>query len=282
MKRRQFITLLGGAAAWPLAAHGQQPTMPVIGFLNGGFAESYAQHVAAFHQGLRQSGYVEGQNIAIEYRWANGRFEDLQPLAADLVNRQVAVIATSGSGAALAAKGLTATIPVVFNVTDPVGIGLVKNLARPGANATGIDVVAGELGPKRLGLLRELVPTATSVGLLVNANSPVAGLQTRQMKEAAQALGMRVEAVQATGQDTFEAAFASLVQRRTQMLVVAADPFFNNRREQLVALAARYRIPAIYEWREFVEIGGLMSYGADLKEAYRQIGYAARSCCRRR
>ncbi|MFL4970090.1 MAG: ABC transporter substrate-binding protein [Xanthobacteraceae bacterium] len=274
MKRRQFIALLGGAAAWPLAGRAQQ-AMPVIGFLNGGFYESYAQQVAAFRQGLNEIGYVDGQNVAIDYRWANGRIDDLRPLAIELVERQVAVIVTSGGAAALAAKAATTTIPIVFNVTDPVVLGLAKSLSRPGANATGVNVLAGDLGPKRLGLLREVVPAAQLIAFLVNPNSPISALQIAQMESAAQAIGMQFLSFKAAGQDEFEGAFASLAQQRADVLVVGADPFFNTRRERLVALAARHAIPAIYEWREFVEAGGLMSYGASLKDAYRQIGLYA-------
>jgi putative ABC transport system substrate-binding protein len=276
MRRREFITLLGGAAAWPLAARAQQ-TLPVVGFLNGGFSDSFTQQVAAFRQGLNESGYVDGETVAIEFRWANGRAEDLLPLANELVNRRVAVIATSGSAAALAARAATVTIPIIFNVTDPVRLGLVKSLNRPEGNATGVDVLAGELGPKRLGLLRELVPRMGSIALLVNASSPISTLQTSMMKDAARTVGVQLKTFEATSQNDLEATFARLVEQRPDVLVVAADPFFNNRRHELVALAARHSIPAIYEWREFVEAGGLMSYGASLKDAYRQIGlYAGR------
>jgi len=274
--RREFIRLLGGAAAtWPVVARAQQ--LPVVGFLNGGFLDSYTQQVAAFRQGLNESGYVDGETVTIEFRWANGRAEDLLPLANELVDHRVAVIVTSGGAAALAAKTATATIPIIFNVTDPSRLGLVKSLNRPEGNATGIDVLAGQLGPKRLGLLRELVPRMGSIALLVNATSPVSSLQTSMMEEAAQTVGVQLRTFQATGQTDFEATFARLVEQRPDVLVVAADPFFNNRRHELVALAARHSIPAIYEWREFVEAGGLMSYGASLKDAYRQIGlYAGR------
>jgi putative ABC transport system substrate-binding protein len=275
MRRREFITLFGSAAvALPAAVSAQQP-LPVVGFLNGGFSDVFVRQVAAFHQGLREIGYVDGQNVAIEYRWANGRIEDLPGLAMDLVKRQVSVIVTSGSATALAAKTATETIPIIFNVTDPVRLGLVNSLARPGANATGVDVVVGELGPKRLGLLRELMPAANSIGLLVNPNSPSSGIQISQMEEATQALRMRLQSFKAAGEDEFDAVFSRLVQQHIDVLVVAADPFFNNLRNQLVALAARHAIPATYEWREFVEAGGLMSYGPSLKDAYRQIGLYA-------
>jgi putative ABC transport system substrate-binding protein len=277
VRRRDFITLLGGAAAaWPLTARAQQP-LPVVGFLNGGFSDSFTQQVAAFRQGLNESGYVDGETVAIEFRWANGRAEDLLPLANELVNLRVAVIVTSGSPAALAAKAATVMIPIIFNVTDPIRLGLVKSLNRPEGNATGVDVLAGELEPKRLGLLRDLVPRMASIAFLVNASSPISALQTSLMEDAAQKFGVHLKTFKATSQNDLEATFARLVEQRPDVLVVAADPFFNNRRHELVALAARHSIPAIYEWREFVEAGGLMSYGASLKDAYRQIGlYAGR------
>lgn len=276
MKRRAFITLLTGAAAWPLVARGQQP-LPVVGFLNSGFSDSFTQQVAAFRQGLNESGYVDGGTVAIEFRWANGRAEELLPLATDLVNRRVAVIVTSGSPAALAAKAATVAIPIIFNVTDPIRLGLVKSLNRPDGNATGVDVLAGELEPKRLGLLRDLVPRMASIAFLVNATSPISTLQISMMEDATQRVGVHLKTFQATSEGDLEATFVRLVEQRPDVLVVAADPFFNNRRHELVALAARHSIPAIYEWREFVEAGGLMSYGASLRDAYRQIGlYAGR------
>jgi len=248
-----------------------------VGFLNGGSSDSYKQEVAGFRQGLNESGYVDGETVVVDFRWANGRAEALLPLAKELVKRRVAAIVTSGSAAALAAKSATATIPIIFNVTNPVHLGLVTSLNRPEGNATGVDILAGQLEPKRLGLLRELVPRMGSVALLVNPTSPVSALQTSLMEDTAQTVGVQLKTFRATGPDDFDAAFTSLVQQRPDGLVVAADPFFTNRRHQLVALAARHLIPAIYEWREFVEAGGLMSYGASLKDAYRQIGlYAGR------
>jgi putative tryptophan/tyrosine transport system substrate-binding protein len=277
MRRREFITLLGSATvAWPLAARAQQP-LPVVGFLNAGSPDSYARQVAAFRQGLNEIGYVDGENVVIEFRWANGRAEDLQPLASELVKRRAAVIVTSASTTAVAAKAVTGTIPLIFNVTDPIRLGLVKSLNHPEGNATGVNVLAGELGPKRLGLLRELVPKMASIAFLVNATSPVSTLQTSLMEDAARIVGVQLKTFQATARDDLEAAFARLVAQGPDGLIVAADPFFNNRRDEIVALAARHSIPAVYEWREFVEAGGLMSYGASLKEAYRQIGlYAGR------
>jgi putative tryptophan/tyrosine transport system substrate-binding protein len=278
MRRRKFITLLGGAVVvWPLAACAQQSAMPVVGFLNGGSPDSYAHLVSAFRQGLNEAGYVEGQNVAIEYRWAKGQFEHLPALAVDLVNRQVAVIVTSGGLAALAAKSATATIPIVFNATDPVSLGLVASLSRPGTNATGVNVLAAELGPKRLGLLRELVPNATTIAFLVNPNNPISTLQIRDVEVAARTLGLQLQTFNAASQDELDTAFTAIVERQANALVVAAEPAFSDRRDQLVALAARHAIPAVYEWREFPAADGLMSYGASLKDAYRQIGiYAGR------
>jgi len=277
MRRREFITLLGSATvAWPLAARAQQP-LPIVGFLNAGSPNSYARQVAAFRQGLNEIGYVDGENVVIEFRWANGRVEDLQPLASELVKRRAAVIVTSASTTAVAAKAVIGTIPLIFNVTDPIRLGLVKSLNHPEGNATGVNVLAGELGPKRLGLLRELVPKMASIAFRVNATSPASSLQTSLMEDAARIVGVQLKTFQTTARDDLEAAFARLVTQGPDGLIVAADPFFTNRRDEIVALAARHSIPSVYEWREFVEAGGLMSYGASLKEAYRQIGlYAGR------
>lgn len=278
MRRREFIAALGSAAAaWPLAAGAQHLLLPVVGFLNAGSSDSYSRQVAAFRQGLNESGYVDGETVTIDFRWANGRAEDLLPLASELVKRRVAVIVTSGTPAALAAKAATVTTPIIFNVTDPIRLGLVNSFNRPEGNATGVDILAGQLGPKRLGLLRELVPRMRWIAFLVNPANPASTPQTRRMEDAAQTVGVQLKTFQASGQDDFEAVFARLVEQRPDGLVVAADPFFNNLRHELVALAARHSIPAIYEWREYVEAGGLMSYGASLKDAYRQIGlYAGR------
>src|SRR5262245_10470303 len=275
MRRREFTTFVGSfAVGWPFAALAQQP-LPVVGFLNGGFSDSYAAQVVGFRQGLSESGYADGETVTIDFRWANGRTENLLPLANELVKRRVALIVTSGSAAALAAKSMTATIPIIFNVTDPMRLGLVKSLNRPEGNATGLEVLGGELEQKRFGLLRELVPRMELMALLVNVTSPVSSLQTSRMEDAAQKVGVKLKTFQATSQGDLEAAFANLVQQRPDGLVVAADPFFTTRRHEIVALAARHSIPAIYEWREFVEAGGLMSYGANLKDAYRQIGVYA-------
>src|SRR5262245_1421249 len=278
MRRREFIAIIGCAAAvWSSKVHGQQPTMPVVRFVNGVSPCSYAHHVAALRQGLSDAGYIEGQNVAIEYRWAKGEFGLLPALATDLVNHRVAVLVTSGSLAAQAAKSATGTIPIVFNVTDPVGQGLAASLSRPGGNATGVNVLAGDLGPKRLELLREIVPKAASVTILVNPSSPVATLQLKLLQEAARAVGLQLQTLRASRQDEFDAVFAEYLQRRTDVMVVAPDPIFNDRRDRLVALAAKHAVPTIYEWREFVDAGGLMSYGASLKDTYRQLGiYAGR------
>jgi ABC-type uncharacterized transport system substrate-binding protein len=279
MRRRDFVPLLGGTAAAlaaPRLIRAQQP-MPIVGFLNAGSPDSYARQVAAFRQGLNEIGYVDGENVVIEFRWANGRAEDLQPLASELVKRRAAVIVTTASTTAVAAKAVTGTIPLIFNATDPIRLGLVKSLNHPEGNATGVNFLAGELGPKRLGLLRELVPKMASIAFLVNATSPMSTLQTSLMEDAARIVGVQLMTFQAIARGDLEAAFARLVAQGPDALIVAADPFFTNRRDEIVALAALHSIPAVYEWREFVEAGGLMSYGASLKEAYRQIGlYAGR------
>jgi putative ABC transport system substrate-binding protein len=278
VKRREFITLLGGAAAaWPLTARAQQPTMPVIGFLNPTSSGSFAHLLAAFRQGLGEGGYVAGQNVAIEYNWGEGQPDRLAALAADLVRRQVAVIVATG-GAVVAARAATATIPIVFTIgVDPVREGLIASLNRPGGNVTGVSFFTVTLGPKRLELLREVVPTASVIGLLVNPNLPYFEVGVREVDGASRAMGMQVHVLKATSEQDFSAAFAALSQRGIGALVIGGDPLFNSRRDQLVALAARHAIPAIYEWREFAEGGGLMSYGTNIIDAYRLVGvYAAR------
>ena len=280
MQRREFITLLGGAAAWPIAASAQQPALPVIGFLGSASPELYAIRLRAFHQGLKEAGYVEGQNVAIEYRWAEGQNNRLPVLAAELVHRQVDVIAAGGgTPSAVAAKAATATIPIVFAVaTDPVKIGLVASLNRPGGNLTGITNLNVEVGPKRLELLRELIPTATDIALLVNPTSPsISEPYSRTLKAAASTLGLQLHVLQASTEQDFDRVFAALVQLRAGALVISTDTFFNARSEQLAALTLRHAVPAIAQYRPFVAAGGLMSYGSDETEYYRQVGiYAGR------
>ena len=273
MKRRNFITLLGGAAAWPLTARAQQPAMPVIGFLNAASPDTNADRLRRFHQGLKDTGYVEGENVAIEYRWAQGQLDRLPALAAELVRRQVAVIAAFGDIAAVAAKTATTAIPIVFGVSEnPVKAGLVASLNRPGSNATGINFLGAELGSKQLGLLHELVPAAVRVGLLVNPRVPQTETVTRDVAAAASAIGLQIDVVEASESREIEAAFRTLVRNRADALVIGADPFFASRRLQLATLATRHAIPAIFNIREYAEAGGLMSYGTSLIETYRQVG----------
>jgi putative ABC transport system substrate-binding protein len=278
LKRREFITLLGGAAAaWPLAAHTQQPAMPVIGYLGSG--EATPSVAAMFRRGLSETGYVEGGNVAIEFRFAEGQYDRLPALAADLVRRQVSVLVTSGSvHTTLAAKEATATIPIVFgHGSDPVRFGLVASLNRPGGNVTGISFLSTELESKRLGLLHELVPRATAIAVLVNPANANAENQSKELKEAGSTLALPLHFVNASSEREFDAAFAAIVQTRAGALLVASDPFYFNRRQQLIALAARHSIPAIYDFRAYAEAGGLASYGTHLADAYRQIGiYAGR------
>jgi len=275
MKRREFLTLLGGAAAWPLTARAQQPTMPVIGFLNAASPAEWTRFLTAFRAGLRESGFTEGQNVAIEFRWAEGRYDRLPGLAADLVNRRVTVlVATGGTTSAVAAKAATTTIPTVFSTGgDPVEEGLVASISRPGGNRTGVSLLTTALAPKRLEILREVVPKASVIGVLLNPNSAGAQPQLEDVEKAAWAIDQQVSILHASGERDFETAFATMVQMRIGALIVGADPFFSSKRDQLVALAARDRIPAIYEWREFAEAGGLMSYGSDLADGYRQVGF---------
>ncbi len=273
MKRREFITLLGGAVAWPLAARGQQPAMPVIGFMNDGTPEDQARSLAAFQQGVSESGYIEGQNVTIEYRWAEGHYDRLPGLAADLVRRQVTVIAATTTPAALAAKAATAVIPIVFETAgDPVTLGLVARLNRPEGNVTGVTQLSSELVSKRLGLMHDLIPTATIIGLLVDPKDPRADTQTRDMQEAAHALGLQIHILNARTEAEIDTAFAILAQLRAGALIVGTGELFNSRREQLVALAARQGVPAIFQYREYVAAGGLMSYGASRTDPYRLAG----------
>jgi putative ABC transport system substrate-binding protein len=276
MKRRQFITLLGGATvAWPLAARAQQPALPVIEFLYGGSADADARYAAAFRNGLNELGYVDGQNVTVEYHWLEGQYDRLPVLVADLVRRKVAVIATPGfTSGAVAAKAATATIPIVFGASeDPVQRGLVASLARPGGNATGINFFSSELIAKRLRLLHDLVPKAVRIAVLVNpANARTAESTLREVQEAAPAIGLQIQIFNATTIGEIDAAFASLARERPDALFVAPDSFFLSRRGQFATLAARDRIPAAYTIREYVAAGGLMSYGTDLADSFRQVG----------
>jgi putative ABC transport system substrate-binding protein len=279
IQRREFIALLGGAAAWPLAVGAQQAATPVIGFLSIVSPGPFAHIVAGLRRGLQDEGFVEGRNVAVEYRWAEGRYDRLPELAADLVRRQVAVIVTSGGdNPSLAAKAATATIPIVFNVgSDPVKVGLVASLARPGGNATGVNLFTSELAEKRFGLLNDAIPAAASFAVLANPNFPPAMDNARESEAVGRRLGKEVVIFHAGSEGEIDSAFARMAQSLPGALLVAGDPLFNGRREQIVALAARHAIPAIYEWREFVEAGGLMSYGTNLVEAYRLQGvYAGR------
>ena len=280
MRRREFMKLLGGAvAAWPLTARGQQPAMPVVGFLNIASFRPFAGFVAAFHRGLNAGGYVEGRNVTIEYRWAEGDFDRLGEQAADLVRRHVAVIvATGGTTTALVAKNATETIPVLFiSGANPVDEGLVTSFSRPEGNATGVSVYTKELVGKRLQLLRELLPRDAMVALLGNPTGVVYKLETKDLEQAANAAGLQLLVLEVTAESGFEAAFASTLQERASGLFVSADAFFTSKRDQIIEFAARHRLPAAYPWREYALAGGLMSYGASIPDAYRLIGdYAAR------
>jgi putative tryptophan/tyrosine transport system substrate-binding protein len=276
MKRRTFITLFGGSAvAWPLAARAQQPAMPVIGYLESRSPDTQADRLRAFRQGLKDTGYVEGENVRIEYRWAENQLDRLPMLAAELVRQRVNVIATTGGApVALAAKAETTTIPIVFGVSeDPVPFGLVASHNRPGGNATGVNFLVTELGSKQLGLLHELVPAAARVGLLVNPK--FAGGTERAMRDvtgAASAIGLQIDVVQASDSREIESVFGTLVHNKADALLVGPDAFLVSRRLQLAILAARHALPAVYNVREYVEAGGLMSYGTNVRDAYRQIG----------
>jgi putative tryptophan/tyrosine transport system substrate-binding protein len=274
MKRRAFITLIGGAAAaWPRAARAQQQGLPVVGFLGSSSAEEWVPFVAAFKRGLKETGYVEGDSVSVEYRWANGQYGRLPGLAADLVRREVAVIFAAGSAApALAAKAATATTPIVFaNGADPIQFGLVASLNRPGGNVTGVNFLVADLGEKELGLIHELAPNV-GVAVMINPNNPNAESISRIASNAARSRVLPLQVLKAGNTEEIDTAFAKLVEQQLGALLVAADAFFLGRRNQFVALAARYRIPAIYYMREFVTGGGLMSYGTNISDAYRRAG----------
>jgi putative tryptophan/tyrosine transport system substrate-binding protein len=275
MKRRAFISLIGSAAVmWPHGAHAQQPALPVVGFLSARSPEE-SQHLnEAFARGLKEGGFVEGQNVAIEFRWARGDYGRLPALAADLVQQRVAVItAVGGEPSAVAAKAATSTIPIVFGIGgDPVRVGLVESFNRPGGNVTGVTVLSNMMEPKRLGLLRELAPGAELVGVLVNPNSPGAARHAPDIEEAARRIGQRIVIAKAGTDDELEAAFVSLLRERVGALLVAADAYFDTRRDRIVAFAARQRLPAIYQFREYAVAGGVLSYGVSITEGYRQYG----------
>jgi putative ABC transport system substrate-binding protein len=274
MKRREFITLLGGAAAWPLAARAQQPAMTVVGFLNARSPIDTAHLVAAFRRGLAENGYVEGQSVTIDYRWASGQPDRLPAMAMELVDRPVVVLAaTGGENSAMAAKAATSTIPIVFAVgSDPIKLGLVASYNRPGGNVTGINILTTTLEAKRLGLLHELVPQAATVGVLLNPNWPPSANQLRDVQDAARVVGLQINVLRASTDQEIDAAFETVAQQRIAALAVTGNPFYDTRREKLVALAARHAVPVIYQFREFTAAGGLMSYGIDLPDAYRQVG----------
>ncbi len=272
MRRREFVSLLGGATVWPLASRAQQPTMPVIGFLNAASREAYVPYVAGFRRGLKETGYVEGQNVAIEYRWAEGQYDRLPAMAAELIRRQVAVI-VANTPAWAAVKAATTTIPIVF-VTggDPIDSGLVASLSRPGGNLTGVTNLNADLGPKRLEVLHELVPTMTTMALLVNPTNPLAGTISRDLQAAARPLGLQLHVLRASTERDFDTVFTTLARLRAGGLVTSTDPFFNTRSQQLAALALRHAVLTIYHNREFVAAGGLMSYGGSTTDSYKQVG----------
>jgi putative ABC transport system substrate-binding protein len=274
LRRREFITLLSAAGAWPLAARAQQAVMPVIGYLSGQSSVAFPTWLAAFRDGLNSAGYVEGRNVAIEYRWAEGQYDRLPALAADLARRQVTVITATGvTAAAVAAKSATTVIPIVFSTGgDPVKLGLVASLNRPGGNITGISFLSNTMAAKRLELLRELLPRATTIGLLFNPENPNAVTETADVRAAADALGLKMHIEEARSERDIDAAFAAFVQARVDALFIAGDPFLTSRRVQLVILAARHGLPTCHDVRANVEAGGLISYGASISDMYRQVG----------
>lgn len=278
MRRREFVTLLGGAAAWPLAARAQQ-SLPVVGFLNAASAAPFAHLVTAFRKGLGDAGFIDGRNVTIELRWAEGQYERLNAFAAEMVSRPVSVmVATGGDPAIQAARAATSTIPIVFAIgSDPVALGYVASLNRPGGNVTGVMQLTAMLSAKRIGLLRDLIPDANRIAVLVNPNFPATFPLLKDAEEAASRMGVSIVVLKAGSESDFEPAFAQLAASGAGSLMVGADPFFNSRRNQITAMAARHKVPAIYEFREFAAAGGLMSYGTSLSDSYQQVGnYAAR------
>jgi ABC-type uncharacterized transport system substrate-binding protein len=279
MQRREFITLLGGAAVWPMAAQAQQPAMPVVGFLNGASPNELASRVAAFRDGLREKGYVEGQSVAIEHRWGLGQYERLPDMAADLARHRVAVIAaTGGLPSVRAAKAATSEIPIVFTMGgDPVAFGLVASLNRPGGNVTGVTLISGEIASKRIALLRDLLPGVRRLGVLMNSTTPASEAEAAVAERAAQRLGWQVKVLTVDKGSDFDAAFQPLARERVDALVVTTDPIFESQRDRIVTLAAQHAVPTIYALREYAVAGGLMSYGASISDVYRQAGlYAGR------
>jgi putative tryptophan/tyrosine transport system substrate-binding protein len=274
VKRRDFITLLGGAAAvWPLTAHAQQPAMPVIGFLHARSPDDAMPQVAAFRRGLAESGYIEGQNAIIEYRWARGRYDTLPAMAAELIRLPAIVLVAGSEPAALAAKAATSTIPIVFSIgSDAIKLGLVAGYNRPCGNSTGVSMFTAALEAKRLGLLHELLPQAATMGVLLNPDYSLAENQLRDVQDAARSIGVQIHILWASTDDEIDAAFETLSEQRIAALLQAADPFFDTRRGKLVALVARYAVPTMYHFREYPAAGGLMSYGIDIIDVYRQVG----------
>jgi putative ABC transport system substrate-binding protein len=278
MRRRDFITLLGTVAAWPLAARAQQPRIPLIGVLSSTSAEAYASRIAAFRQGLSETGYVEGRNVVIDYRWAEGKYDQLPGMAAELVQRQVDVIVAITTPSAFAAKAATTAIPIVFEMgTDPVGAGLIASLSRPGSNLTGVSLLNVELGAKRLEVLHELVPSVAVLAALLNPTNPNAESLSRELQTAAETLGVQLHILRASTDGDFDAVFATLLKLRAGGLMIGSDPFFNSRSGLLAEMAMRHAVPAIYQYRTFAAAGGLISYGGSFTEPFRQTGvYAGR------
>jgi putative ABC transport system substrate-binding protein len=273
IRRREFTTLLGGAAMWPVAARAQRSTIPVIGFLNADSPRGYARELSAFLKGLGESGYVDGRNVAVEYRWAENRIDRLPAMAADLVNRRVDVIAATSTPAALAAKAATTSIPIIFETgADPVLLGLVASLSRPGGNVTGITQLSLEVNPKRLQLLHELIPNVGVMALLVNPSNGAAEFQSQKVLAAAKTLGLKLHVVNASTEHDFDSVFADLIRLQVGGLVIGGDAFFNGRVKQLAALTIQHAVPAVYQWRAFAAAGGLLSYGSELTDAYRLAG----------